>query len=94
MIAVPLMTLSSMAFSVELPQGEPMTLTTNQMDSITAGRHIRHIPAAGFQSANANFFNLAAVTQSIYAPVTIVQIGDNNTAIVYSFPSNRSTIRQ
>lgn len=98
MIAAPLITLSSIAFSAELPQDEPMLLTANQMDSVTAGRYGRHnqdTETLCSRLARAGFFNFTSVIQDIYAPVTIVQIGNNNTAaVVFSIPSNYSTIFQ
>ena len=91
MIAVSLIALPSIAFSAELPQDEPMALTANQMDSITAGIYKGDSSAFGFWFARNDFFNRTAITQEIYAPVTIVQIGNNNTAVVFSIPSNYST---
>lgn len=91
MIAVSLIALPSIAFSAELPRDEPMMLTANQMDSITAGRYKGDTPAPGSWLARNSFFNLTAITQEIYAPVTIVQIGNNNTAVVFSIPGNYST---
>ena len=94
MIAISLITLPSIAFSAELPRDEPMLLTATQMDSITAGRYKGDTPTHGSWRARNDVFNRTAITQEIYAPVTIVQIGDNNTAVVFSLPSNYSTKSQ
>ena len=98
MIAAPLITLSSIAFSAELPKDEPMLLTANQMDSVTAGRYGDTWDPQAFLSrfSRAGFFNFSPITQEVYAPVyapvTIVQLGNNNTAaVVFSIPSNYST---
>ncbi len=87
LIAVPLLTLSFHAFAAEPDNQAPVALTSSQMDDVTAGgRHAgwgRSIsPAAwrtGFAAANR-----AEITQVNISPVTIIQIGNNNTAIVYS----------
>lgn len=96
LIALPLLTLSSMAFAAtEVSPNEPLLLTAHEMDSVTAGgRHARQAAALpGFQQAFGNM-NVATVIQLIYAPVTVVQIGNNNTAVVYSFPTNISWVWQ
>ncbi|MGE5621731.1 MAG: hypothetical protein ACM3WS_01035 [Bacillota bacterium] len=96
LIALPLLTLSSMAFAAtEVTPNEPMLLSAHEMDSVTAGgRHARQVAALpGFQQAFGNT-NFATLIQIIYAPVTVVQIGNNNTAIVYSFPTNIGSIWQ
>lgn len=94
LIALPLLTLSSMAFAAtDVAPNEPMLLSAHEMESVTAGgRHARHTLSPGFQQ----FFNMnvATVTQVIYAPVTVIQIGNNNTALVYSVNSNFALIRQ
>jgi len=96
LIAVPLLTLSSAAFAEESATQEPMLLTANQMDGVTAGRPFAHELPPSFLHSLQSLITYA--TKSIIAnqinisPVTIIQIGNNNTAIVYS--GNFSTIRQ
>ncbi|KIF83078.1 hypothetical protein [Noviherbaspirillum autotrophicum] len=96
LIALPLLTLSSMAFAAtEVSPNEPMLLSAHDMDSVTAGgRHARQnaLPS-GFAQAFGNM-NFASIIQIIYAPVTVVQIGSNNTALVYSIPTNFASVWQ
>lgn len=87
LIAVPMLTLSSVAFAAEPESREPMLLTANQMDEVTAGRYFYN---PGFWRSFS--YKRAEVTQINASPVTIVQIGNNNTAIVYS--GNFSSISQ
>lgn len=96
LIALPLLTLSSMAFSATtVSPNEPTLLTAHEMDSVTAGgRHARQnaLPP-GFAQAFGNT-NFASIIQIIYAPVTVIQVGNNNTALVYSAPTNFASVWQ
>jgi hypothetical protein len=80
MIAVPVLSLSSLSFAAE-----PVSLTTAQMDNVTAG-------------TSSVRFNYARVTQVNISPVTVAQVsvlnlgGGDNTALIQS--GNFSTIRQ
>jgi hypothetical protein len=80
MIAVPVLSLSSLSFAAE-----PVSLTTAQMDNVTAGTSSWRL-------------NYARVGQINISPVTVVQIsalnlgGGSNTAVIQS--GNFSTIRQ
>jgi hypothetical protein len=81
LVAVPLMSLSSMSFA-----SEPVLLTGQQMDNVTAGYLFS--------------FKRARVTQVNISPVTVVQVSalnigganGNNTAIITS--GNSSSITQ
>lgn len=81
LIALPLLTLSSVSFAAEPKSAveEPMVLSQDQLDGITAARRTGP-PAWAAYSYN----NLANITQINVSPVTIVQIGNYNTAVVYS----------
>lgn len=112
LIAIPLLALSSTAAAAEpIASGyssvEPMLLSADQMDGITAGSshshgHFSGLPSIGERGGGAGgpqsnglqsfILKLANVTQINMSPVTIIQIGDYNTAIVYS--GNFSTILQ
>ena len=80
MVAVPLLSLSSMAFVAEPVATEPMLLTSAQMDGVTAG------------SWRSRFSDLAYVKQSNTTVVGIVQSGRNNDAFV--LVDNSISIRQ
>ncbi len=87
LIAAPLLTLSSLAFAAEPQTGGPMLLTEGQMDQVTAG-HITFDPSFWLAFS----YKHAEVAQINVSPVTIVQIGSSNTAVVYS--GNFSVINQ
>lgn len=87
LIAVPLLTLSFHVSAAESETQAPMLLTSNQMDEVTAGgrqanRGQLFSPALRRSAFAVN--KRAEITQINVSPVTIVQIGNNNTAIVYS----------
>lgn len=87
LIAVPLLTLSSLSFAAEPDTSEPMLLTANQMDDVTAGaRHPARefMPALGFWRALSASYKRAEINQVNISPVVIIQIGNNNSAIVFS----------
>ncbi|TFV93913.1 hypothetical protein E4K72_18915 [Oxalobacteraceae bacterium OM1] len=89
LFAVPLLSLSAVTFAAEPASDGPMTLSAEQMDNLTAGKGRPWWTAfTPGQMAHSS----AVVTQVNTAPVTIVQIGNNNTAIVIS--GNFSWIRQ
>ena len=67
LLAVPLLTLSSMVFAAEPDSTEPFMLSAAQMDDVTAGRH--HSSGGGFDG-----FNFARVTQINISPVIVVQL--------------------
>lgn len=94
LIAVPLLTLSSIAWAAGPAAQEPLLLTASQMDDVTAGRN--HRPAVAernaFFPALVRAYKRAEITQINQSPVTIIQIGSYNTAIVYS--GNFATIYQ
>lgn len=89
LIAIPLLALSSMAYAAEPASEQPVQLTAAQMDGVTAGSYgPAHRPWWSFAA-----FKRSEVTQiNAASPVTIVQIGYNNTAVVYS--GNFSSIYQ
>jgi hypothetical protein len=89
LIAVPLLALSSIVSAAELDVQSPMLLNADQMDGVTAGRYFFNPDS--WQSFF-TMFKHAQITQINASPVTIVQIGNNNTAIVYS--GNFATITQ
>lgn len=91
-LSVSLMALSSMAFAAGPAAQEPLQLSAEQMDSVTAGRNAGRTNAPGLQRQQNWLRNRATLSQINISPVTIVQIGNNNTAIVYS--GNFSSIRQ
>jgi hypothetical protein len=61
-----------------------MQLTTDQMDVVTAGAAHRNTPWWQAWTPRSYSFNRADLIQINASPVTIVQIGNNNTAIVFS----------
>jgi hypothetical protein len=79
LIAAPLLTLSSMVFASEPISIEPIALTENQMDSVTAGTYERGSWRPAYPT-----YKWAQVVQINASPVTIIQIGNNNYAVVYS----------
>lgn len=112
LIAIPFLALPYMASAAEpadpgSSSAEPVLLSADQMDGITAGSSRSREYSSGLPNleqrghgmtrpkpTGPDFFisKLANVTQINMSPVTIVQIGSNNTAIVYS--GNFSTISQ
>lgn len=97
LIVVPLLGLSSLAFAAEPAAHEPIQLTANQMDEVTAGMPfppmrspwampmMRANPATAYSAVSYPVvYKYAEVTQVNMSPVTIIQIGNNNTAVVYS----------
>jgi len=84
LIAIPLLTLSSMAFAGEHDAQEPMLLSAQQMDDVTAGaRRGFGLDSGSWRVANA-VYKRAELTHINISPITIVQIGNNNTAVVFS----------
>ena len=92
LIAAPLLTLSSIACAAN-PAEQPMLLNAQQMDGVTSGRYLSS-PSfdPGFWQSYFTAYKQAFITQINTSPVTIVQIGSYNTAIVYS--GNFATITQ
>lgn len=86
LIALPMLTLSSLSFAAEADTTEPTLLTAVQMDAVTAGGRTMAGSAqtGGLRRALAASFKWAEITQVNASPVTIVQVGNYNTAIVYS----------
>lgn len=80
LVAVPLLTLSSMSFAAE-----PVLLTGQQMDSVTAGYF-------SIKYARVTQFNLAPVTTAQVSVLNIGLLSGNNTAFVGS--GNTSYISQ
>lgn len=78
LIAMPLLAFSSVAFSMapEEVHDAPLLLSVHEMDGITAAKKEKHEAKHSYKSAT--------ITQVNISPVTIIQIGYNNTAIVYS----------
>src|SRR5687768_7448613 len=89
LIAVPLMAFASMAFASEHEASSPMLLSVEQMDSMTAGRYFFN---PNVWQSLFTAYKRAEIFQINVSPVTIVQIGSYNTAIVYS--GNFATITQ
>lgn len=81
LIAVPLLTLSATAFAAEPESQEPLLLTATQMDDVTAGRRIA---SAGLNTKAITQILRLSVRQINISPVIIIQIGNNNSAVVYS----------
>lgn len=79
--AIPLLAFSSMSYAAESAPSEPILLDVQEMDEVTAGgrgkHHHRHGGGGGRNS-------YAWLSQINISPVIIIQIGNNNTAIVYS----------
>ena len=94
LIALPLFILSSAAFAAESDAQGPMLLSAQQMDDVTAGRYVAWTggKSHGLWNAFSAVYKQAALSQFNISPVTIVQIGNNNTAVVFS--GNFSTINQ
>lgn len=89
LIAVPLMAFASVASASEHEAPSPMLLSAEQMDGVTAGRYFFNPNVwQSFLTA----YKRAEIFQINVSPVTIVQIGSYNTAIVYS--GNFATITQ
>ncbi|WP_019142217.1 hypothetical protein [Noviherbaspirillum massiliense] len=102
LLAIPMLGLSSMAFAAPAPSetgtAEPMLLSAQEMDGITAGSARQRGPVfdppradrhGGGNAALSNnilksVLKLAQITQINISPVIIIQIGNGNTAIVYS----------
>jgi len=87
LIAAPLLTLSSLCFAAETGADEPVLLTAMQMDDVTAGAWNPArgmMQTSGFWRALSTSYKRAEINQINISPVTIVQIGNYNTAIVYS----------
>ena len=80
LIAMPLLTLSSLAFAAEPEQNQPIQLAAEQMDEVTAGywRPVR---------IN-SFFNYRPTQTVVQAnnnsPATILQVGNGNFAIIFN----------
>ncbi len=78
--AIPVLAISSMSYAAESNEpalSEPMQLSMQEMDEVTAaGRGGKH--NAGVRNS------FAWLSQINISPVIIIQIGNNNTAIVYS----------
>ena len=79
--AIPLFALSSMSYAAESDESvlsEPMQLTAQEMDDVTAGGR------GGRSNHGGGRNSFAWLSQINISPVIIIQIGNNNTAIVYS----------
>jgi hypothetical protein len=92
LFAVPLLTLSSMAFAAEPDSTESFMLSAAQMDDVTAGKH--YSPHGGSDARN-----FARVTQINISPVIIIQIalfnsGGSITQIASVISGNFSSIRR
>ncbi len=101
LIAVPLLSLSSMAFAAETDAHEPMLrepllLSAAQMDEVTAGNRQAtgggYLSSPGFWRSFPSVYKRAEINQINISPVVIIQIGNNNTAVVYS--GNFASIHQ
>lgn len=66
LVAAPLLSLSSMAFSAEPTSAEPTLLSAVEMDGVTAGTYSH---------------NYAKVFQINESPVTVLQISNQNIAL-------------
>ena len=78
--AIPLFALSSMTYAAEPEDSalsEPMQLSAQEMDEVTAG-------GRGGRNHGGGRNSFAWLSQINISPVIIIQIGNNNTAIVYS----------
>jgi opacity protein-like surface antigen len=71
LVAVPVLSLSSMAFAAEPVQAEPIVLSSVQMDGVTAG----------FNFSAIDQFNVSPVTVT---QLNVLTVGGSNKAIVYS----------
>lgn len=86
LIAIPLLILSSAAFAAEPDTQGPLLLSAQQMDGVTAGRYVAWTggKSHGLWNAFSAVYKQAALSQFTISPVTIVQIGNNNSALVLS----------
>lgn len=86
LIALTLTSLSSMAFAAKADAQEPMLLSAQQMDDVTAGSRNQAVwSEASLARLFMAFSKQAAISQVNITPITIIQIGNNNTAaIVFS----------
>ena len=89
LIALPLLASFSMAHAADPEMQKAVLLTAAEMDSVTAGAPGR---AAAWRQNQWGAPARADVIQVNNSPVTIVQIGNNNTAFVIS--GNFAWIRQ
>lgn len=80
LVAVPVLSLSSMAFAAEPVQAEPIVLSSVQMDGVTAGL---------FDFASIRQFNVSPVTVT---QLNVLTLGGGNYAYVDS--GNSAYIRQ
>ncbi len=92
LLATPLLTLSAFSHAAEpaTPATEVVQLSEHQMDNVTAGW--RHYSPRNYRASYEATIKQAYVYQVNNSPVSIVQIGNGNTAIVYS--GNFSSIFQ
>lgn len=81
MAAIPLLAFSSMAYAVDAAPSEPIQLDVQQMDEITAGGRGK---AHNNRHGGGRKSSFAWLSQVNISPVIIIQIGNNNTAVVYS----------
>ncbi|WP_136413717.1 hypothetical protein [Herbaspirillum sp. ST 5-3] len=82
LVAVPLLSLSSMAFAAEPASSEPMLLSSAEMDGVTAGVFV-------FKWAQVNQLNASPVT---IAQANVLTLGGGNYAAVVS--GNTAVIHQ
>jgi hypothetical protein len=87
LIAIPLLTISSMAFAAEETPSEVMQLTETEMDDVTAGTR-----GGGRLRGLLASLKFASISQINISPVIVIQIGNNNSAIIFS--GNFSSIFQ
>lgn len=78
--AIPLFALSSLTYASESAPSEPIQLDAQQMDEITAGTR----GGKGHNRNGGRHNSYAWLSQVNISPVIIIQIGNNNTAVVYS----------
>jgi hypothetical protein len=77
LIAMPLLSLSSMAFAAGPASNGPIQLSATQMDGVTAGtRSAWYAPTFVYQPVQINQVNAPSIT--------ILQVGNNNTAFVFT----------
>lgn len=84
LIALPLLSTFSIAHADGLDAQEPVVLSAAEMDDVTAGAWGRFSAYQNSWRSYTASNNYSQLTQVNISPVTIVQIGNNNTAIVYS----------
>lgn len=77
LVAMPLLTLSSLAFAAEPEQTEPIQLAAEEMDTLTAGA--RPMRVASFIKSIRN-----VVQSNNNSPATILQVGNGNIAIIFN----------